>query len=123
MLRAFLLTLAGFLLAFGPVLLRRPDLAVWIPLGVMAAGAVWAIRIDRRREKRRLWLALLPAAACAAFLLWHFVLAGYTEPRGIPEPGVEVPDVAAVRVRDGAPFQLAAQRGHGVLLVFFRGGW
>ena len=123
MLRAQLLTLAGFVLAFGPLLLRKPDVAVWIPMGMMAAGAAWALR-EYRRAKKRLWLALLPAVAGAAFAVWYLMLAGYAPPpQGVPQVGDQAPGGGAVRVRDGAPFRLAAQRGHAVLLVFFRGGW
>jgi len=122
MLRAHLLTLAGFVLAFGPLLLRKPDLPVWVPLGVMSAGAAWALRVYWR-TKKRIWLALLPAAGSAMFVVWYLALAGYAAPQGMPQPGNEAPGVDAVRARDGAPFRLAAQRGHGVLLVFFRGGW
>ena len=123
MLRAHLLTLAGFVLAFGPLLLRKPDLAVWVPLGVMSAGPAWPLRVYWR-TKKRLWLALLPAAGGAVFVVWYLALAGYSAPQGVLQPGDEAPSgVEAVRVRDGAPFRLAAQRGQGVLLVFFRGGW
>jgi peroxiredoxin len=47
----------------------------------------------------------------------------YGAPAGVAPVGERAPAISALRVRDGATFELAAERGQTVLLVFFRGHW
>ena len=117
-----LLTLAGFLLAFLPLLLKRPDLPDVLVLAPIVAGAAWAWWIWGRKHE---WLAvpLLLSAGAAFQIVWMFFLASYGAAEAGVAPGETAPDFEVRRVRDGAVFRLAAQRGHGVLLVFSRGHW
>ena len=128
MLLPLLLTLAGLGGAFLPVYLGLGDLPVLVPLLLLAggAGSGW-LAWFRRREVRGSWARALSAggqtAALALFSAWFFHLAAYGPEISAPLPGDPAPLIRATRVKDGAVFRLDAQRGHGVLLVFFRGPW
>ena len=122
MLRPALLVLAGFCVAFVPVVFGWPDAPAWIAFLLMGAGSIWGAALWWRK-RRRLAIALLLVLATAGHSAWYFELARYDAPQGAPVVGVVAPEFTAVRVVDGARFRLGAQRGHGVLLVFFRGPW
>ena len=110
MLGPLLLAFAGLLAAFLPVGLGLPDLPEAVPLLLLAAAGVWGAAAWRRRKSvGRLAAAAIPSSSGA--------------PGSAPDVGEPAPDVAAARVRDGARFELRAERGHDVLLVFFRGPW
>lgn len=119
-----LVTLVGFLLAFVPLLLKQPDLPDVVVLTPILAGVAWAWGVWKTK-KRKVWIIapLVLSAAAAFHVAWMFVLASYETDDAGPVPGQPAPMVEATRVRDGAKFRLAAQRGHGVLLVFGRGHW
>ena len=128
MLWPLLLTLAGYVLAVGPVALGQPDLPEPLPLLVMGIALVWGFQVFwRQRSQRRAW----PRALAFSFqvlmlfghLAWYFGLAAYEEPDGVSERGSRAHNVVSRRVSDGAPFDLVAQRGDDVVLVFFRGAW
>jgi len=128
MLWPLLLTLVGYGLAIGPVALGQPDLPEPLPLLVMAVALVWGFQVvARRRTEPRGWLRGL--ALCLQLLLlvghlgWYFGLATYEAPDGVSVEGNRAHNVVATRVADGAPFDLLAQRGDDVVLVFFRGRW
>jgi hypothetical protein len=123
-----LLTLAGLGCAFVPVYLGLWDLPVLVPLLLLAGGAGWGWATwFRRRDVRGSWARALTAcgqvAALGLFSIWFFHLAAYGAEVSAPRPGDPAPLIRATRVKDGAAFRLDAQRGHGVLLVFFRGPW
>ena len=63
------------------------------------------------------------ALAALGFAYWMVYFSAYGPPAGAAPIGDRAPGISAVRVRDGATFELAAERGHPVLLVFFRGHW
>ena len=77
----------------------------------------------RRKSVGRLAAAAIPFLLLGAVATWMFLLSSYEAPGAAPDVGEPAPDVAATRVRDGARFELRAERGHDVLLVFFRGPW
>lgn len=119
-----LVALLGLLAAFLPVALGFPDPPDAVPLGLLALSAGWAAaRWRRRRTWGRLAAAVLPLAAFLALAAWMFGLSGYSPARGVPDLGEPAPAITATRVRDNAPFDLRAERGQAVLLVFFRGPW
>jgi len=124
MLGPMLLTLLGVLAAVLPVGLGLPDLPDAVPLGLLAAAGAWGILAWRKKRSwRRLALAAAPVVLGAGAAVWMYDLSTYTPPREAPDVGDRAPDIAAIRVRDGARFELRAERGQGVLLVFFRGAW
>ena len=128
MLWPFLLTLAGYALAVGPVMLGQTDLPEPLPLLVMAIGIVWGFQVLlRKRAVPRGWLRALTMSVQLLLLFghlaWYFGLAAYEEPEGVSVKGNRAHNVVATRVSDGAPFDLVAQRGVDVVLVFFRGAW
>jgi len=119
-----LLTLLGVLAAVLPVGLGLPDLPDAVPLGLLAAAGTWGLLAWRKKKGwRRLALAAAPIVLGAGVAVWMVGLSSYAPPRSAPEVGDRAPDIAATRVRDGARFELRAERGQGVLLVFFRGAW
>ena len=122
MLRPALLVVAGFCVAFVPVLLHWPDAPAWIAFALMGAGSVWGVWLWWRKRRRWVVPSLLVLATAGQAVL-YFVLARYDTPQGAPVVGAAAPELTAVRAGDGARFRLGAQRGHGVLLVFFRGPW
>jgi hypothetical protein len=63
------------------------------------------------------------ALAAAGMTYWMLFFSAYGDEAAGPRVGDRAPEISAVRVRDGARFDLAAERGHPVLLVFFRGKW
>ena len=124
MLGPLLLAFAGLLAAFLPVGLGLPDLPEAVPLLLLAAAGVWGAAAWRRRKSvGRLAAAAIPFLLLGAVATWMFLLSSYEAPGAAPDVGEPAPDVAATRVRDGARFELRAERGHDVLLVFFRGPW
>ena len=124
MLRALILILAGYLAAFVPVSLAWSDLPTMIPIGAMAIGVVFAwVALARRFSKMRLVASVLLTLGPLAHVLWILVGTSYSHPQDATGLGSPAPAIAASRVRDAAPFHMAAVRGSDVLLVFFRGSW
>lgn len=125
MLKPLLLLLLGYLAAFGPVACGWADLPAAIPFALMAAAVAWAWWIWGRRGGRgRAASASALTVLLGLHAYWYFGFSTYGEEgAGIPVPGDPAPEFQAVRVRDGASFHLSAQRGHEVVLVFFRGAW
>ncbi|MHC4931732.1 MAG: hypothetical protein ACYTGV_06030 [Planctomycetota bacterium] len=124
MLFPLLLSAAGLILAYLPVLARWSDLPVAVPFLFLGAGVIWGAWVVRgRRTKRNVALFSGQVLILGVQAIWWFQLSSYAQPEGAPMPGNSAPSIRATRVRDGAPFELAAQRGHPVLLVFFRGPW
>ncbi|MHC4223235.1 MAG: hypothetical protein ACYSX0_05215 [Planctomycetota bacterium] len=124
MLFPLLLSAAGLILAYLPVLLHWTDLPPAIPFLILAAGVVWGAWVLRgKRTRRNVALAIGQGLILAVHAVWWFQLSSYDQPERAPMPGDAAPAIRATRVRDGAPFELAAQRGYPVLLVFFRGPW
>ncbi|MHC4547893.1 MAG: hypothetical protein ACYTEZ_03880 [Planctomycetota bacterium] len=124
MLGPVLLTLAGLAGLFVPLGLNLGDLPDAVPLALLAGGAGWGWRgWWKRRGKARLGTAAGQTAVVGVLAYWMLVYSAYAEAGGVPEVGERAPLITAVRVRDGATFRLAAQRGSTVLLVFFRGAW
>jgi hypothetical protein len=119
-----LLTLLGVCAAVLPAPLGFPDPPDIAPLGALVAGAVWGwLAWRRRRGWRRLATASAQAFAAAAIGAWMLLFSAYGAAPEAPRPGDRAPAITAVRVRDGARFDLEAERGRQVLLVFFRGKW
>lgn len=118
------LTLAGLVAAYVPVLLGMADLPAIVAFLLMAGGAVWAW-VAWSEEGG--WKPALKASGLTLPLLlhgyWFFFFSAYDDPAGVPGLGTEAPAIAAVRVRDRASFDLRAQRGQSAVLVFFRGAW
>jgi hypothetical protein len=117
-----LLTALAVVLLVAPVLLGLPDL----PDGAIAAMLVGASLLGLLElwTDRDGWIRhIAPTLVAVPLLAWLFFLSTYDRPTDAPDIGDVAPDIEAVRVRDGATFRLAAQRGKGVLLVFFRGWW
>jgi hypothetical protein len=67
-------------------------------------------------------LGLLNLGLAVLFLLMLFRFAALPAASGAPQVGQAAPDFALTD-HTGEPFQLAAQRGKNVLLVFYRGHW
>jgi hypothetical protein len=119
-----LLTLLGALSALLPAVLGFPDPPDFAPLGALALAATWGWLVWRkRRTKRRLAAAIAQTLVALGMAYWMLGFSAYGAAPGAPKPGDKAPAIAATRVRDGARFELAAERGHPVLLVFFRGRW
>ena len=121
---AFLLIVLGLAAAWGPVVVGWSDLPDIVPLALVAIGAgvgvfVWA--------KAKTFLQLVGALTCLGIAVglgaWLFGLSAYGAVEGTPGVGSRAPEIAPIRVRDGAKFHLTAQRKDDVLLVFFRGAW
>lgn len=124
MLLPALLTLLGALAAILPAPLGFPDPPDFVPLGMLALAAAWGWLAWRRKPgRRRLVLASMETLVAAGMAYWMLGFSEYGEAPRAPRPGDRAPPVVATRVRDGARFELAAERGHPVLLVFFRGKW
>jgi hypothetical protein len=118
------LTLLGALAAVMPAPLGFPDPPDFVPLGLLAAGTLWGWLARRKRKGRGpLFLATGQTLMAAGILYWMLGFSAYGAAPKAPKPGDEAPKITATRVRDGARFELAAERGHPVLLVFFRGKW
>ena len=124
MLLPLLLSAAGLVLAYLPVLMRWPDLPAAIPFLFLLAGVAWgAWRLRGKRSKARIAVLAGQALVLVAQAVWYFHLSAYQPSDRAPMPGDAAPAIRATRVRDGAPFELGAQRGRLVLLVFYRGPW
>lgn len=124
MLLPLLLTLLGALAAVMPAPLGFPDPPDFVPLGMLAAGTLWAWLARRKRKGRGpLVLATTQTLVALAIAYWMLGFSAYGAASGAPAAGDKAPPITATRVRDGARFDLAAERGHPVLLVFFRGKW
>jgi hypothetical protein len=119
-----LVTFAGVCAALLPAALGFPDPPDLVPLATVVLGAVWGFFAWRRRPgRRRLGIAAGQAIVALGMTWWMLVYSEYAEAGGSPRLGDRAPEISAVRVRDGARFDLAAERGHPSLLVFFRGKW
>jgi hypothetical protein len=119
-----LLTVLGALAPVLPAVLGFPDPPDFVPLGALALAAAWGWLAWRGRPgRRRLVLASLQTLVAAGTAYWMLGFSAYGASPGAPRPGDKAPLITAARVRDGARFDLAAERGHPVLLVFFRGRW
>jgi len=124
MLLPLLLTAAGLLAALLPVGLGLANPPDAVPLAVTGAGVVWSwLAWRKRRGTRPMLAALLATCAAAGLAWWMLVFSHYAPAEGVPRVGDQAPEIAAVRVRDGARFRMSAERGGRVLLVFFRGEW
>ena len=124
MLLPLVLTLLGVSSALLPAQLGFPDPPDLVPLGLLAAAASWGWLASRKRPgRRRALLASAQTLVALGMAYWMLAFSAYGEAPGSPRPGDRAPGIAAVRVRDGARFELAAERGHPVLVVFFRGKW
>ncbi len=123
MLLPALLTVLGGCAALLPAVLGFPDPPDFVPLAMLGLGAAWGLHAWRRRPgRRRLAVALAQSLAALGMAYWMFVFSAYGDATA-PRAGDRAPQISAVRVRDGARFDLAAERGHPLLLVFFRGKW
>lgn len=121
-----LLTLLGALSALLPAVLGFPDPPDFVPLGILAAAAAWGWLARRRLKKRRrrtFALATAQTLVALGMAYWMLGFSAYGAAPGAPRPGDRATAITAQRVRDGARFELAAERGSPVLLVFFRGRW
>jgi hypothetical protein len=110
--------------AYAPVFLGLGDLPAFVPFVLLAGAAAgaWVLWSEGGGGKR----ALVAAALTLPLLghgYWFFVYSTYPEARGVPAWGAVAPPIAATRVKDGATFDLRAQRGQSAVLVFFRGAW
>ena len=125
MLGPLLLTAAGIAGLLVPLSLRMEDPPDAITLPLLVAGATWGwLKWRKRRSRGRVALASVQTLAALGCLYWVLLFSEYAAPAsGTPLVGGSAPEISAVRVRDGATFHLAAQRGFAVLLVFFRGAW
>ncbi|HEX5137526.1 MAG TPA: hypothetical protein VFY93_11170 [Planctomycetota bacterium] len=124
MLLPLLLTLLGALAAVMPAPLGFPDPPDFVPLGLLALGPLLGWLAWRKRTGRgRLALATTQTLLALGLAYWMLGFSAYGAAPGAPRPGDRAPLITATRVRDGARFELAAERGHPVLLVFFRGKW
>ncbi|MHC4957108.1 MAG: hypothetical protein ACYTGN_01950 [Planctomycetota bacterium] len=117
-----LLTLLAVVLLVAPLALGLPD------IGDAAVGSLFFVAallgwIELWTDRERWLKHLAPTFIGAPILLWMLVFSAYPPAPDAPRTGDVAPDFQAVRVRDGATFRLAAQRGKGVLLVFHRGWW
>jgi len=118
------LTLLGVSSALLPAQLGFEDPPDFAPLALLAAAAACGWLASRRRPgRRRALLASAQTLVAAGMAYWMLVFSAYGEAPGSPRPGDQAPGISAVRVGDGARFELAAERGHPVLVVFFRGRW
>ena len=120
------LTLLGGCVALLPSALGFPDPPDFVPLGLLWAAAAWgffAARRRRRGQPRRRALPIVQGVAAAGMTYWMLIFSAYAEASGAARVGDRAPEISAVRVRDGARFDLPAERGQMVLLVFFRGKW
>ena len=124
MLWALILILAGYLAAFVPVSLAWSDLPDMIPICAMAIGVVGAwTALSRRFSKMRLVTSVVMTLGPLVHVVWILAGTPYTHPQDATGLGSPTPAITADRVRDAAPFHMAALRGRDVLLVFFRGSW
>lgn len=124
MLFPVLLTILGGSAALLPAVLGFPDPPDFAPLAMLGLGAAWGLfQWHRRPGRRRLALASTQVLAAGGMAYWMLVFSAYGEVAGAARVGDRAPLISAIRVRDGARFDLAAERGHPVLLVFFRGPW
>lgn len=118
------MTFAGVFAALLPAALGFPDPPDFVPLAMLGLGAAWGLVAWRRRPgRRRFGIAAGQAIVALGMMWWMLVYSEYAEAGGSPRLGDRAPEISAVRVRDGARFDLAAERGHPSLLVFFRGKW
>ncbi len=123
MLLPLVLTLPGVLAALLPAVLGIQDPPDFVPLAMLGLGAAWGLLAWRRRPgRRRLAVFATQTLLALGMAWWMLVFSAYDDAPG-PRVGDRAPDISAVRVRDGARFDLAAERGHPSLLVFFRGKW
>jgi hypothetical protein len=119
-----LLTVLGALAPVLPAVLGFPDPPDFVPLGTLALGATWGWLAWRGKpSRRRLALSITQTLAAAGMAYWMLGFSAYGDAPRAPRPGDKAPLISAQRVRDDARFDLAAERGHPVLLVFFRGRW
>ena len=123
-----LLVVSGLVAAYAPVYLGWPDLPLGVAEALLGAGALWAVwewyaRRAEARSRRRGVVAALVAAVAVFHAVWLVSLSAYGPAPEAPAVGARAPAISGVRVRDGATFELAAQREHATLLVFFRGSW
>lgn len=124
MLLPLLLTALGGCAALLPAVLGFPDPPDFVPLAMLGLGAAWGVFLWCRRPGRgRLAVASLQVLTAGGMAYWMLVFSAYGAAADAPRAGDRAPEVSAIRVRDGARFDLAAERGHPVLLVFFRGRW
>jgi hypothetical protein len=115
------LTVLGGCVALLPAQLGFPDPPDFVPLGMLWLAAAWGLLAARRRRRRALPITQVLAAAGMTY--WMLFFSAYGEPDTAARTDTAAPAIRALRVRDDAPFELAAERGHPVLLVFFRGRW
>jgi len=119
-----LLTLLGLVAAVLPAPLRLPNPPDWVPLLLLLAGAVWGFVVWRkRRGRKRAFAFAAQALVLGGMAFWMLFFSAYGEASKAPRIGDMPPYISAVRVRDGARFELSAERGEQVLLIFFRGEW
>lgn len=124
MLLPLLLTALGALAALLPAPLGFPDPPDFVPLAALGLGAAWGLFAWRQSPgRRRFALAATQTLLALGMTYWMLVFSTYGEAPGAPRVGDKAPEISAVRVRDGARFDLVAERGHPALLVFFRGKW
>ena len=124
MLLPALLTVLGGCAALLPAVLGFPDPPDIAPLAALGLAAAWGLLLWRLRPtRRRALFAGTQTLAALGFAYWLLFFPAYGSPAGAAPVGDRAPGISAVRVRDGATFELAAERGHPVLLVFFRGHW
>ena len=127
MLRPLGLVAVGFGAVFLPLLMGWRDVPYFIPEALMLIGAVWATATAfRRRGEPGRWRTPVTAVlwcGLALYGFWVLSLSAYADASEAPAVGAAAPAIHAVRVTDGAPFHLAAQRDYETLLVFYRGPW
>jgi hypothetical protein len=119
-----LLTLLGVGAALLPAALGFPDPPDLVPLAALALGAAWSTFVWRRGPSRRRLAGMTAQwVAAGGITWWMLAYSAYGDAKKAPRIGDRAPAITAVRVRDGAGFDLKAERGHQTLLVFFRGRW
>ena len=114
----------GLAAAYAPVFLGFGDLPAFVPFVLLAGAAVWAwILWSEGGGWKRAFLAVALTLPLIGHGYWFFVYSTYPEAKAAPTWGTPAPPTSANRVKDGASFDLRAQRGHAAVLVFFRGPW
>ena len=93
-----------------------------VPFLLLAVGAVWGV-VNWWRRRKRVVVCCLPLLALVGHGVWFFSLARYDDPVAVLAMDQLAPQFEVTRVANGRPLRLRDERGHPVLLVFFRGAW
>jgi hypothetical protein len=119
-----LLVLSGFGLYMATnTLLGRFRRIPWEFLGVSALGVIAAVLLAAREPGTAVTVSAAISVVLFGLLLWFFFgYSMYATREDRPRVGDRFPPFR-LPTSDGAPFDLASERGKRLLLLFYRGSW